>query len=616
MIAGLLLTLALTAGFALPFTALGLGGAMALGAAILTLALFSATVFAGLAVSTAGWLVMAASAASAVFGLRRAAPSWDWLFHPVALIPLLIAATALAVGVPEYLPVNWDEMSGWASWVRQIMAADTWLRADMESAYAHYTKAWPILAAVVNRVAGGGGLSAGIGTLAALHTVALGAFYDLAARLFSRHLAPATGRALVWVVLLVLLTGEASWKLVPHSYLIEHPQLYPAIGFLCLASLALGRKGDMLAWWATGLVLASAYAVKTPMAALATSALVMTALVPERRLRVACGLFVPLALVVVGWSLAAPPQPTSPITWDPERLTEVLARLAVDFPAYLFSWKLALTAVGALGMAAALWPTKARTHEERGLAAGLAAFTVTVWVGLIPLYLFVISPGSEETLPSLPRYMGVPLRLIHLFGPLLAMAALTSLTARVPLVRRLADSRAAMPMLVVAALALAGLQTVLVSREIAAMADHPDFGSEAMDEVRRVVAIMPAIDRAVALSGEERPRLLVLDQGMPGFASVIVHHYSIRAPGTSSAHVHRFELMRHWSYGPAPVNGWMLRANSAQFREIVGMARILWLSRMDAWSANELAPLIGTCPGDLADRVLLRSEEGRFNCLE
>lgn len=616
MIAGLLLTLALSAGFALPFSALGLGGAMALGAAVLTLALFSATVFAGLAVSTAGWLVMAAAAASAMFGLHRATPSRDWLFHPVALLPLLIIATALARGVPEYLPVNWDEMSGWASWVRQIMAADTWLRTDMESAYPHYTKAWPILAAVVNRVAGGGGLSAGIGALAALHAIALGAFYDLAARLFSRNLAPATGQVLAWIVLLVLLTGEASWKLVPHSYLIEHPQLYPAIGFLCLAALALGRKDDMLAWWATGLVLASAYAIKTPMAALAASALVMTVLVPERRLRVACGLFTPLALVVVGWSLAAPPQPTNPISWDPERLTEVLARLAVDFPAYLFSWKIALTAVGALGMAAALWPTKSRTQEERGLSAGLTAFTVTVWVGLIPLYLFVISPGSEDTLPSLPRYMGVPLRLIHLFGPLLAVAALTSLTARIPLIRRLTDARAAMPVLVVAALTLAGLQAVLVSRQIAAMADHPDFGSDAMDEVRRVVAIMPTIDRAVTLSGEERPRVLILDQGMQGFTPVIAHHYSIRAPGTPSAHVHRFELMGGWSYGPTPVNGWMLRTDSARFREIVSTARIIWLSRMDAWAAHELAPLIGTCPGNLAGRVLLRSEDGRFNCLE
>jgi hypothetical protein len=668
VIAGLAVFLALAAGFGLPFTALGLGGALALGATLTLLTLFCATVFAGLAVSSAVWLTLGLALITGAVGWRMCRPSlplW-WATHPALCLPLLVVVTGLIAGVPSYLPVNWDEMSGWATWVRQILAADVWWRADMQSSYAGYTKGWPILAAAMNRLLGSGELGIGIGALTAWHALVLGAAYDVTIRMLERRpgLAAPTRRGLAWVFLLVLVLGEASWKLLPHSYLVEDPQLYTAIAFLCFGAMALqapaAGRTRLLALAAAGLSMAAAYSVKTPMAALAAAALVFLVMTPanarraslaaiqrplrprpsgrtpapgegqtgrsihwpaviagdRRRLASTTALFLPLAVVMLGWSLVRPPLPSDSLDLQAglAALPGILSRLMVQFPAYLLSWKLPMTAVGVLGLVVALGRRGGDDRaDRRGLAAALVAYSLVVWIGLIPLYTFVI--GSwEEALPSLPRYMGVPLRLIHLFGCLLVGVELAGWAGKLAPVLRWADGRAGRAALLLAIAALTGVQAVMTARAIAAMGDHPDFGREAFLQVRKVVDAVPAITLALARSGEIRPDVAVIDQGGDGFAVVILQHYSVRGPGDSQADVHRFHVVPAWSFGPQPTNGWMRKADGEAFRSTIAKAPVIWINHLDPWARAELSPLVGDCADELEGRVLLRNAGGRFDC--
>lgn len=624
MIGGLVLFLALALAFGAPFTALGLGGAAALGSSIAVLGLFCATVFAGLAVSTAAWALVGTAGVTAVAAAlwRRPHPTGWWLAHPVVCLPVLVLATALVNGVPDYLPVNWDEMSGWASWVRQIMAADTWWRADMESSYPHYTKAWPILAAAIAKLRGSGDLNVGIGVLCAWHVTVLGAVYDMVVGSLRRRLdaRPAVAASLGWVLLLVAILGEATWKLLPPSYLIEHPQLYPAVAFFCFGALALGtgpgQPVRLLPWAAAGIAMGAAYVVKTPMAALAVAALAFLPFVSERRKGVAVALFLPLVLAMAGWSLAKPPAQVAVVTLAEalDRLAYTLPKLGHEFPQYLLSWKFPMTVAGLLGLALCL--RAGRKHvSERGLVAALTAYAAITWIGLLPLYMFVISP-YEPTLPSLPRYVGTPLRLIHLFGPLVLAVELLVLACRVPALRRLVPSRHGAAGLTAMAAGLAALLSATTARAIDAMASHPDFGRDAFAEVLAVHAVLPTIDQALRNGDDARPGVVVIDQGGLGFAAVILHHLGIRAPGPdAAADVHRFRVAEHWSFGPQPVNMWMQPADGAALRAFVTRNPVVWLYHLDAWAQAELAPLLGACPAALEGQVLRRNGGGRYDCV-
>ena len=623
MIGGLILFLAIALAFGTPFTALGLGGAAALGSSIAVLGLFCATVFAGLAVSTASWILVSAAAmtiiAAAVW--RRPRPTVWWLAHPIIWLPALVMVTAQVKGVPEYLPVNWDEMSGWASWVRQIMAADTWWRADMESSYPHYTKAWPILAAAMTKLRGSDSLSVGIGVLCAWHVSVLAAVYDVAVGSLRQrlNLRPAVVTSLAWILLLAVILGEATWKMLPPSYLIEHPQIYPAVAFFCFGFLALrpdpGQPSPLLSWGAAGIAMATAYAVKTPMAALSVAALVFLFFADERRKR-AAAIFLPLALTVAGWSVVKPsiPSDTTALSDAIDRLVYTLPKLGHEFPQYLLSWKLPMTIAGFLGLA--LCFRTGRQHvRERGLAAALTTFTTAIWLGLLPLYMFAIWP-YEPTLPSLPRYMSTPLRLVHLFGPVLLAVELLALAWCLPTFRRLLSSRpvtAGLPFIVIG---LAALLSMMTARSIAAMATHPDFGREAFAEVQAVHAIQPTIDQAVQEDGANHPRVLVIDQGGAGFSAVILHFLSIRAPGPDPApDVHRFRVAPYWSFGPHPVNMWMQQTDGPALRAMVSHDPVVWLYRLDSWARQELAPLIGVCPVELEGQVLRRNTAGLYDCV-
>lgn len=625
MIGGLLLFLALSAGFGLPFTVLGLGGALAFGASLTVLTLFCATVFAGLAVSTAAWVTCGLALVTGGIGwlFYRPRPTNAWLNHPALWLPLMVVATGVVVGTPHYLPVNWDEMSGWASWTRQIMAADVSWRADMLNSYPGYIKGWPVLAAAMTRVLGSTNLSVGIGVLTAWHCLVLASVYDMTTHILRRRNAftDSVRQAMAWVFLLVLILGEASWKLVPHSYLIEQPQLYPAIAFLCFGALAVSApaasKIRFLALAAAGLTLATAYTIKPPMMALSFGALFFLKGTPTGYRRVAAAglLFAPLLLVMVGWSFALPAQAShgmalsSMVTSMQDRGAAILPRLMTQFTAYFLSWKVPMTAFGIVGLILSLRLRGQTSADQKAVALCLATYAFVTWIGLLPLYMYVIIPWSNE-LPSLPRYMGIPLRLIHLFGGLFIAIEVSVWASTYPMVRRWTEGGA----LSWAISVLIGLQVAMTGRAITSLFLHPDIGRDAYAQVIRVHDSVPLIHQTVIKSAIPDPEIAVLDQGGDGYASVILNYYSIRAPGNPSASVHYFHLAKDWSFGPAPLNIWMRAADASTFRQTLSQSPILWINRPDSWSLAALSPLVGDCSGDLSGQVLLRNARGTYDC--
>ncbi len=623
MIAGLIMTAALAAGFGAPFAALGPGAAFASGMLLTVLAFFIATVFAGLGLGAAGWAV--AALAAATFGLalwtRPLKPDAVWALHPVWWLSALVIAVGSIHGVPPYVAVNWDEMSAWAKWPLQMLAADAWWRPDMEMIpfLAAYTKGWPILAAGVTRLLGRDDLAVGIGVLTFWNISVLAAAYDLALVLFARRTALSANaiRIVAWVIVLILALGEATWKLVPHSYLVEQPEIYAETAFFILGGLASRGRSGTLAFVAAGLAMAAGYAVKTPLATLAVPALVFLAAVPGRRWRHACALFAPLAVVAVGWTLVRSHQTSiahfsladTLENGSLAQLYTVLALLARAFPAYLGLWKLPMTLLGVSGLIFAL-----RSRDEgRILTLAIVLFTAFFFIGLVPLFLFVIPPFHGE-LPSFPRYVNVPLRAIHLLGCLLAMAELSRLVERwsPPAFLKSRHLAAAMIAGMVILMGALGWQ---VSSSMAAMADHPDFGRDDFAYVRAVTTKAAALKRIVAGMGGDVPNIVIIDQGGDGWAQIIAAYIGIRGPGpAATTDINAFHMIGPWSFGPKSLNSWMLPTDDDSFEAAMRKADMIWTYRLDPWARGQLARLAPDCATDLDGRLLVRDGSGHYRC--
>ena len=243
------------------------------GSVLIPLALFILTAFIGLPIFWSGVLIMGISIIN-LFRLLIFDPyrlntfSQYLLFHPGILLPLSILLIGLFTDYSSYLLWNWDEFSSWGSWAKQSFVTDAYWHKNMfYIGTSQYPKGWPITIAFSQVPFSLYDAYRGIALLTLFHTAVLALTFDVLRLIIEKEAAASKKISflLSWLIILLLITAESSWKLLPPSLLIERPVLYWTIGLFMLTLMTLYQEHSQnQIFICIGTVLASGVVIKTP----------------------------------------------------------------------------------------------------------------------------------------------------------------------------------------------------------------------------------------------------------------------------------------------------------------------------------------------------------------
>lgn len=619
MITAFLITILTAGGIACAFTGLSMGAALAAGAAILVLALFILTTLADFAVTASAWAVAAVAVAGWIYAglrlLRTGLGAPITAAHPAIVLTLIISAV-FAVVAPDgpYLPHAWDEMSGWATWMKQILAANVWYSDAMMDGFPHYPKGWPLLAVYPQVFMEGFDGARAIAVATALQIAVLAALYDAFRSLPALRSAPAgTSSTAAWAIVLALVAIEAMWKVVPNSLEVERPILYMTVALFAVGIIA-SIKDKPTAWVALGVILAATLSMKTSMVSAFVPTLVFTTTSPgtvrQRALRSAA-IVMPGVALVIGWNLIGKPPVPSPTGLVMAPLGETLMGFGSVFWGYLTAYKAPVTAVATVGFAWAIL-------FDRGmwrLPVAWLAFACIYIAGLIALYLFVMHASPTEAFPSLQRYVRLPVRLYHVFGcALFLYEAFRLLRNKLP---NLADARIAHGVAALAFVAVAGLIYMRAGSDVA------DLDIKAHEDQTNVHRNMQVRDEATALStliaasGYETPMVAVIAQGDDGAWHNAAGFYSVNTSRQGPVQIYRH--LPSWSWGETAINAWMQTTTADDMAAQFKATDIVWPLVVDDWMRSVLARLADTqaCATNPTDYFLVRDADrpSGFRCV-
>lgn len=366
-------------------------------------------------------------------------------YHPLVILPLAIGLTIFVVGPSTYQIYAWDEWTNWIGWSRQIVVTDVIFNNEMWVATRGDTPGWALLMAFPGLI-GGNFYPEDAWTVAiALHIGLLALFYDVVLRSLQKLETFSKINLLLaaWVVVLVLLTLELSWRLVPSLLLIEEPQYYfLAAGFLAIATGVIEKQRDMLLLAAT-LFMATAWLFKTSFVVYAPSYFIgawylMFSLESGGQLnRRNAVLFIStiafLVLLMGLWSLVGDSGRCQANT------AEMIMRIFSDAPVlkglsfsefasrvfdritdFVFAWKLPVTIAALIGVV-----IFARKRVFWIILLSLGGLWLAFYFGLVSGMAACFSDSEISSLASVQRYSRVPLRLTQTIGLFLLLFGVT-----------------------------------------------------------------------------------------------------------------------------------------------------------------------------------------------
>jgi len=561
-------------------------------------------------------------------------PKDGWLyffFHPGVVLPVLVLFTGVLTDYSSYLLWNWDEFSSWVSWAKQIYISDTSWRSDLIDMIPTYPKGWPMAIAFVQLPFGNFDEYRGIALLVLFHIALLALTFDLLRLMFEKDpsFSGEISFLFSWLTILIILSIESSWKLLPPTLLIERPVMYWSIGLFILALMNwYHEKSQPLLLFGMGITLASAFTLKTPTLGLVVPGAFIglmlwywnknISLLLETRIstiKIITYLFIPLLLVVSLWYLHSDRGTESvgyPISFDENALTKFIVisgLLKSAFLDYLGSYKLPLTILGSLGLISALWYPR-----QRIVAIALILFVLLSWMGLWPLYMYNIQPTEYEVLPSLPRYARLPIRLIHYIG--LIFLVLNFLTI-LNLPKKFLNQRLLIISSAVMILVLGVFQIWNLNKSYLDMGSRVHV-STTNDQLRHArikkfrndsVTLENLIDKFNLLT----PSILYLSQGGDGFTQRMARYYSIN--DNRGGKIQKFRLQKGWSWGLERENVWMNKITEKGFKSLILSSEIIWPHKIDPWSREILVKFIKdkSCKQNITDYFLL-AVHNTFKC--
>lgn len=556
-------------------------------------------------------------AALAVAGLARLAwtrpPLMPVLRHPAVILLGLVAAVNLIHGQVHYRPVAWDEINNYLSWVRQGFVADRMMDARFFNGVIGigYIPGWAMLMGYPGQVLGRFSEGDGLAVITVFHLAMLAAVYDVVT--LGRQ-GRDDGPVLGWLLVLGLLAVEASWKLVPTHLWVEKPQIYLLVVLFGLGLVA-GRQGlaPLPGALMVGMVIAAGLLIKNAMLVallMAAPAILLLGWRPAapwpvrlRTLAVVGALtLAPLVAVEIAWAPFVQEQScyASPLPLIRGFLAgESNSAQALDLASRFFGavWDYAGTYKAWLSLAAlAMLVLAARRRGDLLVVGGLLAWVSAYFAGLYLYHLYCFGSWYFENLNSIDRFTRMPLRVLHVVGPML-------LALTVPPLPRLIRQR---PAWMLAAL-LAGWQGWQATRSLDEVEKRLTQGEVQLALAQRIEH--EALDLASRL--EERPEtgpVLQIMQNGSGYEWVLGHYALIGQKRGDP--VERLPLKPAWS--------WSTSLSNHDIRQQWLSARALWPLHLDGPARAILEPMIAdpACRARPEDYFLVRNGAGTgFDCL-
>lgn len=638
MLEGLVINFCILAGLGAWFSWAGLGGAFFLGGILIPLGLFLGNSAFGLPLEWCNWVLVAIAVAGALRALiyreNWRATSWPLIvLHPMIFLPALVFVIAVAQDDLSYLPLNFDELASWAAWCKQVFVADIWWREDMLGSIRIYPKGWPMAAAFAQWPFQSFEELRAIALLGLFHISILAMLFDALRMAFERRgdLEKRQSFVLAWIVILLLLAGEASWKLLPPSFLVERPILYWAVGLFTLALFAWhDEKNGSKAIACMGLVVASVITIKSPMTNLMLPAAFFGLLhwwKTERggsvlRQALALGtvlavVLVPGVFVIVAHSFVSPdygPAGSNGILeTQPWKIGPLSTAILSSLNAYVGSYKFPMTIVSLIGLASGFCKP-----ELRPMALGLVLFVVSYWLGLWSFFLFVSSGTGNEALPSLQRYARLPLRLMHVFGPALLAINVADYVIRKKrtLIDRLWNKKPVIGAMTALVIGLVLFQVWGLDRTFLSMRGRPLENQKNVSDIKRLKAEGAKLIALFDQAGMISPLVAIVYQGDSGIRHKIAHYYGLG--NDRGGQVHRYRMLGAWSWGETPVNVWMEKTDREGFLETMMSVDVIWPIRLDDWTQSAIGTFSDTpeCGKRLTDHFLIKTAAEEFRCIE
>ncbi len=593
------------------------------GSVLLPLILFVLTAFVGFPVFWSGVLIIGISIVNLFrllifYSHRLNGYSLYLFFHPGILLPISILLIGLFTDYSSYLLWNWDEFSSWGSWAKQSFVTDAYWHKDMfYIGTPQYPKGWPITIAFSQVPFSLYDEFRGIALLTLFHIAVLALTFDVL-RLIIEKEAEAPKKIsflLSWLIILLLITAECSWKLLPPSLLIERPVLYWTIGLFILTLMALyQRDSPNKIFICIGTVLASGVVLKTPTLILVIPAGLICLLYWKREyfnlnfrvtrftlFRLIIYVFAPPLIIISIWSLHSHSE--SPSVELPKLLGifsqdefyTLSNQIKIASIEYLSSYKPFLTIVGIFGFVSVLWYPR-----QRILLLAVPVFFIVSWMTLWPLYLFNMSNAdmihSWPNLSSFQRYVRLPIRIIHYIGPaLLAINMFSKMKSNdITWLRVIMREKYLVPFLFISTVILGTFQVYSVNNIYHDMG-HRLYGSTTNDPLRAsrlksFRAQAKTLNALIKNHDLSTPRVLFISQGNTGFARVMANYYSMH--NKRGGKLQKYKLQDGWSWGPRKTNVFVRVTSEGQFKNLIIKSKIVWPHQLDIWSKNILSNFI------------------------
>lgn len=548
------------------------------------------------------------------------------LWHPLYVFTILLLAIAAYRGGLEYQPYLGDEFASWLNLTKQIYLADNYWSPLMDYHLPSYSNGWPLLIAASSSVYPSYDDAHAVPMQFFLHLGVIGFTYDaIRVEYFKtdtndRWLV----RFVAWGVILVMLSAEVTWRLLPTDLLIEQPMLYTYSACFLIAVMSQNDETDHLRLSLyLGIVLCAGYLFKVSILAIAPafgvfflafhwrdfrrkqSAASRRLLLSREHWPAVLSLllmFAPTIAAIIIWKhastgdqLDASLGSLTGANWSllfSDYGFSVLKHMTVALWDFGATYKIPLTLCALTAFVVAT-PSK----HWAPIILGFWAFCGATAAGLYLYYIYRAPMPASGFLESFPRFVILPIRILHYIGFLIITFAALRFIA--PWVAAFVPRAVLVGGLAVAIGCGFVWQVVQVDRAVVDIADRRFQDSVNIRAIQAYKLDISRLKKEIRSQSMTAPRVAILDSHGYKVASTVALYYSLK---TERGAPYRY-------FWPEEV--------PAHIEQAWSSFDIIWPVTIDDYSHRILRLLIDdpACANSPTDYFLLRSVNKRYACV-
>lgn len=620
----------------------------------LILVLYFGNVVARIPLNLVAWLTVVTAAIGWFLSIRNIkrtdTNSRDFrlslLCHPVIVIPVIFLILIFIRGDFAYQPYLGDEFGSWLRITRQIYLANDFWSAETDYHLGAYTNGWPLLAAFPSLFFGEFSEARASFIQLLMHVGLIGFTYDclvwIAAKAGRENLS--TRQIIAWVGILVILGGEASWKLLPTDLLIDRPSLYFLLVFFLVGLMGQFIAIDrMRASIFLGALLAAGYLIKVSMLSVVLGLGVywLSFVVRDGYLSdffngrrraffkngglMAGAMLAPLGLAVATWSVrrvgtSCQASISGFLQNDSSLLVsgaafDVFFRMVDALLLYTQTFKLPLTLFSLGILAASLF-----TRRFSLFVVGLLVFGMTYSGAVYASLVFCLNAITRPDLESFQRFMRLPFRIIHFLGLILFFIWMIQNVSAKWMTKfqrhMLFEGKISWTHLGIVLLVLGGsVQIWSLNRSVTDISTRQHQGKELIHQVKLIKGEAESLRRHLLRLGRKTPSVSLIDQGGYTVAFHIANYYGIHSRRNDNYFAYKLQGPFSWSEGTK--RPYTANSNSVDLIAHWKSMDVIWPVKTDTWIRPILESLVTdpACKRAPEDYFLVNDGDGKFTCV-